>query len=385
MNSNTYDVIIVGSGPAGSAAAYFLASKGKKVLIIEKESLPRYKTCGGGVVARVAGLFPFSIESISEVKCFSSEVFERNINRHFVTKRNKPIVFMTMRGDFDYFLLKKAQDAGAVLIKNHEVANIIPNNDYIEVVTQGEKFMSGFVIGADGANGICLKKSGLKIDIKKLPALEYEVYVDDASYQKFCNSARFDFDIIPHGYGWVFPKKDHLSVGVVEMKKGRKELNKLFNSYVELLEIKKIHKYERHGYFIPLIKNGNYRFAKQRIFLTGDAAGFADPVTAEGISHAIQSGKLAAESIIESEMDVNSAADIYNYKLNHSIIDEYRFSKIIAALVYTYPRIRGLLFRFYGQRLSELITDIFMDEKKYRDLLTDPVNYFKLIKYLFVR
>lgn len=384
MRSNNYDVIIVGSGPAGSSAAYFLASKGIKVLVIERENLPRYKTCGGGIVQRATKLFPFSIESITELNCYSSEVYDRKTNQHFITKRNEPIVFMAMRRDFDYFILKKAGEAGAVIKDNVEVTDLITNKNFVEVITDKEKYITRFVIGADGGTGICSKKSNLIIPITKLPALEYEIFVDDSTHKKFSKSARFDFDIIPHGYGWVFPKKDHLSVGVVEMKKGKKGLNKLFNAYLELLEIDNIQRYERHGYFIPLIKNGSSRFAKQRIFLTGDAAGFADPVTAEGISHAIQSGKLAAEAIIESEMDVNLAADIYNYKVNHSIVDEYRFSKIIAALVYVYPYVRRMLFRFYGQKLSELITDIFMDDKKYRELLTSPVNYYKLIKYLFV-
>ena len=382
MNQNNYDVIIIGSGPAGSAAGFFLAEKGIKVLIIEKESLPRYKTCGGGVVNKAAGLFPFSIESISEVKCFSTEVFDRRTNQHFVTRRNKPIIFMTMREDFDYLILSKSKSAGAVILGNTKATDLITHDDYIEVITKENKFTARFVIGADGANGICSKKSGLNIPVKKLPALEYEMFVDEAVQQKFRNSARFDFDIIPNGYGWVFPKKDHLSIGVVEMKKGKKELSKLFNAYLEWLCIADIQKYEKHGYFIPLFSGRKFRFAKRRIFLTGDAAGFADPVTAEGISNAIQSGKIAAEALIESEMNFNFAADIYNYKINHSIIDEYRFSNIISELVYLYPVIRGMLFRYYGQNLSELITDIFMGDKKYRDLLTDPANYFKLIKYL---
>ncbi len=383
MSINNYDVIIVGSGPAGSSSAYFLASKGIKVLVIEKESLPRYKTCGGGIVQRTTELLPFSIESISEVECFSSEIYDMKNKRHFITNRNKPIVYMTMRRDFDSFVLQKASKAGAVIKDNLKVIDIIINKNNIEVITDKENYAAYFVIGADGANGICSKKSNIKISVKKMPALEYEIYIDDSTYKKFNKSARFDFDIIPHGYGWVFPKKDHLSVGVVEMKKGRRELNKLFEAYLKLLNINNIQNYERHGYYIPLIKNGNRKFAGQRIFLTGDAAGFADPVTAEGISHAIHSGKLAAESILESGLDANLAADLYNYKVNHTIIDEYRFSKIIASLVYVHPFIRGLLFRFYGQRLSELITDIFMGEKKYRELLTDPINYFKLLKYLF--
>ena len=382
MKNNFYDVIIIGSGPAGSSSAYFLSAQGFKVLVIEKEILPRYKTCGGGVVQRVAKLFPFSFEEVSDVQCFTTEVFDIRANRHFVTRRDKPIIYMTMRNEFDYLILSKAKAAGAMVLENTEATDLITGKESVDVLTKDDKYTARFVIGADGAGGICSKILKLKLYLIKLPALEYEIYTGDSMLDKFNKSARFDFDIIPNGYGWVFPKKDHLSIGVVEMKKGKKELNKLFDIYLKLLGITNVQRYERHGYFVPLIKGNNLKFAKDRIFLTGDAAGFADPVTAEGISSAVLSGKIAADTINESYLNPGMAADLYNYKINHSIIDELRFSKIIAALVYTYPAVRGLLFRFYGQKLSELITDIFMGEKKYHDLLTDPLNYYKLIKYL---
>ncbi len=118
--------------------------------------------------------------------------------------------------------------------------------------------------------------------------------------------------------------------------------------------------------------------------LTGDAAGFADPVTAEGISNAVLSGKLAAEAVIKSGGNPAETSILYNTSLRQTILKELNYSQMISPLVYGYPSARSILFRLYGQKLSELITDIFTGDKKYSSLLNDPLNYLKLFKYLVV-
>ncbi len=381
-SSEIYDAIVIGSGPAGSSAAYYLAEKNKNVLILEKESLPRYKTCGGGVVNKVKSLLPINFDEVAEINCTQSEIFDHGNNLRFFTTRENPIILMTMRQNLDYYILKHAIELGAEICDKSEVIDIKLHPDFVEVITDNSNYQGRFVIISNGAAGISTGNLGIKMNKDKLPALEYEVYVDNEDYKRFSKSARFDFDIVRHGYGWVFPKKDHLSIGVIIIKKKQKDLNYLMDDYLKLLDIKKIVKSERHGFFIPINKNEN-KFAKGRILLTGDAGGFADPVTGEGISHAVESGKIAASSLIDSEFNIKLAADIYNNRINHTILQEIKYAKIISSLVYTYPRIRKILFKLYGQKLSELITDIFIGDSTYSRLLTDPANYLKLIKYLF--
>ena len=380
--SNIFDTIVIGSGPAGSSAAYFLAAHKANVLVLEKNYLPRYKTCGGGIVNRVKSLLPIDFNNISEVNCNYSEIYAHNSKLKFITQRDHPIIMMTMREKFDYHILSLALKAGAQLKEGTEVVDIKINNEFVEVKTKDSAFYGRFVILSSGATGINNNKLGTETKNIKLPALEYEVFVDNNDYERFSKSARFDFDIFPHGYGWVFPKKDHLSIGVINIKRKQKDLNNIINNYFNLLGIKNVIKSERHGYYVPLNYKGT-QFAKDRIILTGDAAGLADPVTGEGISHAIESGKIAAEALIESEFNVSTVSYIYNMKIKDTILREIKFAKIIAALVYTYPVVRKLLFKLYGQKLSELITDIFVGDNTYKKVLTSPVNYLKLIKYLF--
>ncbi len=372
-----YDVIVIGAGPAGALAAYTLADKGIKTLIIEKALLPRYKTCGGGLVNRAVQFIPFAIDDVVEIKCCTAEMYDHKAGLHFSVTRDEPIISMVMRKDFDNFLTGKALEKGAALIHNCEVKNIMLNGNDCEVITQREKFTCRFIIGADGANGITARYAGRAGSVIKIPALEYELTVSDEDLLKLNHSARFDFGIVPYGYGWVFPKRNHLSVGVAAMKKKNINLNERFEAYIKLLGIKKIIKSEKHGFVIP-IKPGEKIFTHKNLFLTGDAAGFADPVTAEGISYSLLSGTLAAEAIALSEFDVNKAGILYRELVNKKIMRELKYAAMLGRIIYSGENIREFIFRRYGRKFTNLMTDVITGKKKYSSLLTRPANFLKL-------
>jgi geranylgeranyl reductase family protein len=376
----SYDVIIIGSGAAGSAAAYFLSKNGIKNLVIEKEKLPRYKICGGGVVNRVKELLPFNFDEVIEKNCFKAEVFDTGNGLHFISNRQQPIIMMTMRQNFDSFILAKAIEEGTNLIDQCEVRNIKIMENEIEIETGYKKIISKFLIAADGGSGIASKSFRTNNNFNLLPALEYEIYTDADTYSRFCNKARFDFGIPVNGYSWVFPKSNHLSIGSVSMTKSKVNLNDTYSKYLDLLGIVNIIKSERHGYFIPIAKR-RISFNNKRILFAGDSAGFADPVTAEGITAAILSGRCAAESLIQSNLDGNIAVQVYNQKISNLILKEHFYAKMISNLIYSFPKVRSFLFATYGQKLSENITDIFSGKKKYSTLFRSPEFYLKLIKY----
>ena len=135
-----YDVIIIGSGVAGSTAAYKLAEAGNNVLVLEKESLPRYKTCGGGIISKVNELLPYKIDSVVECSLFSSDIYDHKNHLHFVIDRDIPIINMTMRATLDYFMLNKAESIGAEIKTGKEVIDIIGKEEYVEVITPSENF-----------------------------------------------------------------------------------------------------------------------------------------------------------------------------------------------------------------------------------------------------
>ena len=113
--------------------------------------------------------------------------------------------------------------------------------------------------------------------------------------------------------------------------------------------------------------------------LVGDAAGLADPITAEGISYAIESGKYAAEAIIIGGDKKEIVIKIYKRNVKKIII-ELKYAKILSFFIYTSPTIRSFVFKRYGKKLSELMADVITGRKKYSKLLKDPLNYLKLFK-----
>lgn len=377
-DKNIFDVIIAGSGPAGASAAYFLAKAGKKVLVLEKENLPRYKTCGGGLTYKGLALIPFDPIEIVEQSCYSVNINDFEAKISLLTKRDKPVVTMTMRSTLDYSLISEAVKKGAELRENYEVKDIKYSENTIEVLNgREEKLFSKFFIAADGVLSIAARKYFGEYPRKYIPALEYEVYVEDDVLNGFGKVCRFDFGIVPKGYGWVFPKKDHLSIGVLSMRLKEGNLNKYFLNYLETLGIKKIISSERHGFIIPL----NYRktFALSRILLVGDAAGLIDPITAEGISFAILSGQLAAESIIKENMEPERVSNDYNEQVSKKILPELKAGKFLSWFIYSYRGVRIWIVKLYGEKLSELMTDVVMGEKKYSSLVKNPLNYIKLL------
>lgn len=380
MSAQMYDVIVIGAGVAGSSAAYHLASAGLKVLVLEKEKLPRYKTCGGGVINRAAELLPFSIEPVVERVLSRADIFDHSNNLHYKVERSNPVIFMVMRADFDNFLLSKALEDGAVVHDESDVIDLESTSDCVEVKTKRENFKAKFVIAADGATGVSARCMSIKNNSYKAAALEVEVNTSQNIFDQYKNTARFDYGFVPHGYAWVFPKKKHLSIGVALMKKTNQSLHKWLEKYFGVLSIgeKDILKKEKHGYVIPLAsKLSNY--SMERVLFAGDALGLADPITAEGISFAIESGQLAAQAIIGSSFNPENARQEYKEKLT-PVFKELNSANFLSFFVYGSERLRKFVFKYYGKRLSELMTDIIMNEKTYYELVRNPLNYFKLLR-----
>ncbi len=377
-NKIFYDVIIVGGGPAGSSAAYILAKEKLKVLIIDKEKFPRYKTCGGGIVFKANNFIPINLYDISENTCYKAIIYDFKTKLKFTTVRENPLVFMTMRETFDNALINSAIENGAAFIDQCELLDIQKKGNSIEINTNKGNFNSKFCIAADGISSIVAKMMKWKDSRKIIPALEYELFVNDDLLKKFSGSARFDFGIIQQGYAWVFPKKDHLSVGLLYMGSKKINLNNYLKTYLDKLKLNNYIKFERHGYRIPIRPRENI-FAKDNVLLIGDSAGLTDPITAEGISYAIKSGQLAANSIIESKLNPEEICSLYNGKINSEILPELKAAKFLAFFIYSNPKLREVIFKLYGKRLSEIITDVIIGKRNYSELIKDPINYLKLL------
>ena len=354
----TWDVIVVGSGPAGAMAAYELAKAGLNVAILEKETLPRYKTCGGGLVFRGREMLPISVQDAVEKEFDSLAVYFDKQIQPFTAQRSFPILSMVMRDKFDRLLVQEAVKHGAVLIEGQALQQLDFTGGNINLHTQNEVLHARYVVAADGVLGPTAKLAGWKETRKLIPALEYEVGVSSADFERLSKEARFDIDAIPQGYGWCFPKANHLSIGVGLFAPKKIQLRTYYQAYLLKLGIHETTFEEAHGFQIPVGARTD-GFSRSGVFLTGDSAGFADPLTAEGLTNSIYSGILAGQSIARQFDQPDRAANAYQAALEERLLPELRFSEVMASFFYFMPAARNLLMGRYGQRACEILTDVF--------------------------
>jgi flavin-dependent dehydrogenase len=264
---------------------------------------------------------------------------------------------MVMRDSFDQLIINDAGKFGAELLEQHKLKAIHFKEEIILETTQGE-ISCKYLIAADGVLGPTAKLAGWEETRKTIPALEYEIEVDQESFERLSQEARFDIDAIPKGYGWCFPKKNHLSVGVGTFEKRKVNLRSYYQEYLKTLGIKEVRSEQAHGFQVPVSPRTD-GFVRNNVFLTGDSAGFADPLTAEGITNALYSGALAGQAIAKHFEDGHAAAQAYLDALNVRLLPELKFTGYLAHLFYHQKKIRNFLMKQNGQRYCEKITDVY--------------------------
>jgi geranylgeranyl reductase family protein len=374
----TFEVAVVGAGPAGSVAALHLARAGKHVALIDKAHMPRVKVCGGGVVHRALEHVPRDIELPLQRACRRIEMRFLDRGRVFQIERDATVVAMTMRAELDQVLADAACKSGAQALYGREVRGIARHSDHVEIGTSAGTVRAGLVVAADGATGRTAKLAGWTDTLATIPALEAELRVDASDFARLDHAAIFDFGgAVEGGYGWVFGKRDHLSCGVLSMQRGHASLRERLDRYLHAAGVVPIEPFDVRGYVIPIAPRRS-GFARGRVLLAGDAAGLADPVTAEGISIAMHSGALAARAVLAGTpaRDVERA---YERDLRREILAELRIARLVAHVLYRRPRLARVLLDHAGQHLCEAMADVYLGRRTYTSLVTRPQNWWRLL------
>jgi geranylgeranyl reductase family protein len=374
-----YDILIAGAGPAGCAAAYDLAKAGKHVLLLDKRSFPRHKACACGLTRKTLNVLRYSVEPVVERVCreivlqqASDEVSKREVR---VRKRN-PICAMAVRERFDAFCLQQTLAAGDVTLRKIDgIAALRSLEDAVEleivVGEQRETLRAAVMIGADGSNGqtrrLLLGQNGGDAPwYAKGFALEATVPYSSLPATLPAGDAPldlvFDFAPIPGGYGWLFPKGDHINIGVgafapsdsdAALKQVTRQL--LLDYTARKLGVATLE--DITGQYLGM---GGERYVPSgRVLLVGDAAGLVDPLTGEGIHSAVVSGQAAAAGILEGATDVAAAYTRHLKPLQETLAFSHRAAKAFyreperGFRAMRLPVLRSLILKTYADGLPQ--------------------------------
>jgi geranylgeranyl reductase family protein len=311
-----FEAIVVGAGPAGSTAAYRLSQAGARVLLLDRERFPRDKPCGGGLTYRAVRELPVSVEPVVEDTVRRFQLGFRYAHR-FERRTEEPLILMTQRRRLDAHLAEQAAAAGADFRDGVRATALELEEGGGVVRFNGSAAEAPVVVGADGVNGLTARSLGLTGHREHGVALEGNVSLVHAR-EDYRGRAVVELGAVPGGYAWVFPKGDHVNVGVggweSEGPRLREHLDRACTGYgvpSERLE-------SLRGYRLPM-RGLRDPVSRGRALLVGDAAGLVDPLSGDGMYEAFVSARLAAETALELLEGRAATLDAYALRLDAAL------------------------------------------------------------------
>jgi geranylgeranyl reductase family protein len=329
-----HQVLILGGGPAGASAAHALARRGVDVALVDKSEFPRDKLCGGLLTARSRKVYQSNFETpwdevISHVSHGARFFHDGQLLQEVV---DHTALFFTRRLDFDHFLLNQAIACGTEPYLADAVVELVLAGQFCRL-RSGREIGFDFLIGADGVNSLVAKTLfGRAYDPRTVAfALEVEV---ERSLDPTLDAPEIHFGLVRWGYGWVFPKRDTLTVGVGGLHARNPDLKAVLHDFLAArfgtpptARIK--------GHHLPF---GDFRKVPGRgnVLLCGDAAGLVEPITGEGIAFALQSGLDAALALTETFAEGGAVLPRYQARYRH-ITRDFQHANRLRYLIF--PRV----------------------------------------------
>jgi geranylgeranyl reductase family protein len=356
--SPEWDLVVVGAGPAGSQAARCAALRGAKVLLLDKKDFPRPKICGGLLSAK-------SLQALGLP--LAPQVGERRISvvqlvgpdgETCLAREAAFLGFTTDRARLDAFMVEEACRAGAEFRPATACTGIGEEKEgHINIRTHSGSITARGVIGADGVFSKVARslfsgrpspwRLGLAVAAElPLPSSRIEeLFSGGCAIQFYCLP-------LPYSFGWAFPYREKVNLGIGTWAKTGKNLVPLFGGFARQLQLRwgvGPYKLKVRGAFLPA-GGLTWRTGRGQVILAGDAAGFADPFSGEGIFFALRSGQLAAETLVaalgERGAGPSSAQGLYNRACGQEFKTELSRSLMLAIL-------SGTKRRFFRRLASE--------------------------------
>jgi len=357
------DVIVVGAGAAGSAAAFHLAARGRRVLLLEREAMPRSKPCGGGMAASVQRWFPFDLtpavdQVIAQVRftwCLEDPVTA-------VLPGNSPF-WIVRRSRLDATIAAQAAAAGAELQDGSAVEAIDRDGDHWRVVSGGNVYTARGLVLADGSNSRFSVPLGLgpaKPRFAAAVAAEVEAEVREPG------TARFEFGLVHHGFCWAFPRQGGYSIGVGTFI-GR-EAADADAVLAQVLPSLGLSPQAGERCLSPLrVWDGHHPLHVPGAVVVGDAASLCDPFLAEGLRPALLSGVRAAEAMDHFLSGEDAALQGYSATMRAEWGESMAWGRRIAQVFYRLPKV-GYQLGIKRPTAPQRIAQILSGEMGYGDI-----------------
>ncbi len=335
-----WDVAVVGAGPAGLTAALAAAAAGARTVVIERAEHPRYKTCGGGLVGTslVAAGQHMHVPARDRIHAITAAL---NGRRAFTRRDKAPLLAMVSREEFDDALRQAAVDAGVTLRQRATVRGISEDGGLACArLADGTSVRARVMIGADGSSGISSRYVGARFQQVDL-GLELEIPVPPPVAAQWRERVMLDWGPMPGSYGWVFPKGDLLTVGVIAARGQGDRTRRYLRDFTARLGLAGFPAVRDSGH-LTHCRADDSPLRRGRVVVAGDAAGLLEPWTREGISFALRSGTLAGAAAADAAAapypeQQDRALDAYPAAVGKALVPEMDAGRRLLAAFSRHP------------------------------------------------
>lgn len=352
------DVLVVGAGPAGVAAAISLVRGGRRVVVIDKANFPRDKCCGDGLTTEALrrlerlGLRPEDVKNWNTV----TDVMIRSPRGRQVRlplPGQGQYAVVVPRSDLDQALVHLTRTVGADVREGVALDHIEQHHDHVVVTaSSGLTIRSRYVVAADGMWSPTRRALGVGPSGYRGEWHAFRQYFSNVGPKAQHLVVWFEPDLLP-GYAWSFPLPGQRSnVGFGIMRGGRNQPGDMKRLWADLLERPHIRDVlgphatpeGRHKAWPIPARVGDVPLHTERVLYVGDAAAAADPLTGEGIAQALLTGMAAAAALNNAGPDMPEvAATGYQEHVQRSLVADHHFARALSKVMTSQKATAGAL------------------------------------------